>query len=697
MLKLISVVLSFSLIFSSVAPSYAAGVFAQQQEEAMREQIEQAISDAQEAQEISYESQVKLIFEQVNTLINPPKDPNFTGYAFVSDTSDQNASRTLRICGSQLAPLYEEYFRQGKADGEYLREGYVCTAQGFGKDATKICSNAGAFAQVCASIALDQRWDGKGELKAKKYSARFHDAKVGESVTKLLTAYAYTDKESGILASKEGDDVYLVDWLNDYWTINNPDKAIKYLIQLLHIPNVCTKVNKDGDPFDVRTSECELSLKAMKLLTGVAQVYPNYKSQVADEVYTFMKNKHREALASGTVLQGTMSLMALNTDKSYKYLTDFLDKETNPSILQRLGEISIEGVVDAIAPIGAKRTYYHNAYTSRFNYMDPNLLRKWYSPEYFKHPVMNSFSGEDRVNMVYFGKDFSDTLGVYQFPYGNIYEDIGVLIAKDSANNARSAKLAKTIYQDAIDAREQKTDPETNSTHLLRFPRPLFAGVLLGGFGGADGKQELNTLAATNFIDMNEGTQRRFRMNIDKALKTPAEAQKIDEDESAYQAFIAQYVKEDKSKYDDYSVLMGAKRIAFGMDLMLIAYFSVRILTGLAKWVGSLGSVLTKSVQGLRSFATKGFARVGKQFGNATKNSQRLAFRTKAAAPATATGATVKAGTTGAKAGKTGAKAASKAAGSPQTRPLRPVPLPSLPRPPLKPLRPVPTKVKRLY
>ena len=44
MLKLISIVLSFSLIFSSIAPSYAAGVSAQRQTQNLQASIEEAVA-----------------------------------------------------------------------------------------------------------------------------------------------------------------------------------------------------------------------------------------------------------------------------------------------------------------------------------------------------------------------------------------------------------------------------------------------------------------------------------------------------------------------------------------------------------------------------------------------------------------------------------------------------------------------------
>jgi len=653
MLKLISLVLSFSLIFTSVAPSYAAGVAAQRQNEALRGQIEQAVYDAQEVQEESYGSQIKLIFEQVNELINPASVSNAGGTSrhYLSSGKAQTAGDVLNFCNVKLYNLREEYKKAGKTGNEYLEQGYVCTQKGYGENAMQICSNAAAFAQVCASVALDKRWDGTSALKAQDYSLVSYDVKKEKTVGKTLSGFAYRPTEQIFNVKVEGDDMALLTWLGDYWIINNEDKAINYLIQLLHIPHVCTKADDKNDMFEQRSSECELALKSVELLAGVAQIYSNYKNKVADEVFAFMKGKNREAMAAGPVLQGALALMALNTDKSYALLTQFLNKETKASFWQKIGEISVEGIVSASASIGSKREYYNNAYTLGFNYMDPVLLKSWYGKENFKSPLMQAFTGEDRVKMVYEGKDFSDDVGTYQFPYGNLFEDIGVLIAKDAQKNPRSARLAKTIFQDAIDARERKIDADTQSNHVLQYPTPLFAGVLLGGYGEQEGRKELKRLANTNFIDMNEGTQRRFRMNIDKALKTPAETQKIDNDEAAYAAFVAQYTQRDEAKYKDHTALVIAKRVGFGADLIIIAFFAARIVTGIVKWVGSLGSVLAKSVQGLRSFATKGFSKIGKNFNTVAKSSKRLAFRSKAGFSATAAGTASTGAATAAKAG----------------------------------------------
>ena len=159
MLKLISLVLSFSLIFTSVAPSYAAGVAAQRQNEALRGQIEQAVYDAQEVQEESYGSQIKLIFEQVNELINPASVSNAGGTSrhYLSSGKAQTAGDVLNFCNVKLYNLREEYKKAGKTGNEYLEQGYVCTQKGYGENAMQICSNAAAFTQQTHTLAQRPR------------------------------------------------------------------------------------------------------------------------------------------------------------------------------------------------------------------------------------------------------------------------------------------------------------------------------------------------------------------------------------------------------------------------------------------------------------------------------------------------------------------------------------------------------------
>lgn len=660
MLKLISIVLSFSLIFSSIAPSYAAGVSAQRQTQNLQASIEEAVAAATSGQS-DVEMQIQMIFDQLDRIVNPANayDPNARG-AQLYAAPLQSAGQVLVACDAQLKKVYDEFHAQGQAD-KYLEKGFVCTEQTLNGEKIQTCSNALAFAQVCSSVALDKRWDGTGALKALTYNPATWNVSNGRTSSQQIVGFAYKHLEKIIDVQIEGDDIALVNWLGKYGIINNYDKTMKYLSQLLKIPAVCTKTDKRDDLFQQKSSECELSLKAMELMANFAQVLPNYKNKVADEIFAFMKNKNREDMAAGPILQGTIALMGLDTDYATDYLIKFMKEETRPTKwrtgLDALGSFSVEGVVEAAAGIGEKQDYYYNSYTERFNYLDPTLTELWYV--YTHTPATTGqtqiISGLDRVNMIHEGKPFNDDSGVYQFPNGNLYEDIGALIARDSVvnHNARSTKLAKSIWSDAKDVH-----------YLGRYPRPLFVGLLLGGYGEQAGREELSRLANTNFVDMNEGTQRRFRMNIDKALKTPAEMQKIDNSEREYQKFIAlpKYAKRDDGKYNSYTRYIVAHKAGMVVDFMLIAYFATRIVVGIAKWVGSLPTLFTKSIKNIRTFGTK----VGKHFNAVRTGSKQLVFRGKDAAR-TAKASRAAGTTAGATARSVGATTRTATAGSTAT------------------------------
>ena len=146
---------------------------------------------------------------------------------------------------------------------------------------------------------------------------------------------------------------------------------------------------------------------------------------------------------------------------------------------------------------------YLNPYTARFAYLEQDLIKTWYGEQAYNDWWKRKLNKED-----------TDQAAVYQYPMGNVYEDLGIIIAKDAMenHNAHSTALAQAIWAEA-----------KRIAMPFHYPKPLFVGILLGGYGGLERKMDLEHLSQVDFLDMNEGTQRRLRMNIDKSLKSAAE------------------------------------------------------------------------------------------------------------------------------------------------------------------------------
>lgn len=382
--------------------------------------------------------------------------------------------------------------------------------------------NGGQYLQVCLDMALRYGWDGKAvepDALAKHYS---------KNQNRLVVRQI---KEVGV--SERG-----------------AARAYLYLKGLLQIEDVCDKKDEDLSRLP-HESQCEVAADALEALAVIAKQHPDYQEKSAQAIYDFMVEKNRSKMGQAAVFQGALLLMALGRHRKLKnFLMEHARQTGGGRFLHHLSYVSFEGIAKATHENqDHTQGAYLNSYTSRYSYLDVDTADKWYP-----RGVCSTYS--TAVHSV---------RNQYQCPYGNLYEDLGAVIAQDSAH-AQTASLAHWIWQ-------QRSD----------MPAPLVTGLLLGGkgkwtyeMGGTEAQEQLYALLTADYTDLNEGTQRRMKIAAAEAL----ESNRVKNVKSA------DYAQRDQQKFDRYAQQQWS-RSALGMLDMTVA---LMVLPRLLLSLGTLGT-----------------------------------------------------------------------------------------------------------
>ena len=515
--KTISLVLSFSIIFMSVAPSYAEGVA--------------AIRGSRAASGVT--AAVTRAAEEAALRQNPwVRASQMIEKAYESDISYKVVSGLLEGCDRDL--YNAGVYRDGNIYGKE-----VC------KDGE--CIGADVYGQACVGIGLDLAWDGqsaiKNEVMMNTGKNRFEGVSlqlskmiglVGVGMQDVSKAYRY---EKGILtqegvcekADKEND--------SSFWNVQWKGLFGRGLSGRSSVGNESVKRS--------RTGACTAALAAMEGLAVIGVMYPSYGNQAAKDIHGFMTAKTDERLfkqrsyAPDVAYTGTLLLMGMNSDVSYRLLEEFLIKQSKQKGwswgLEVVNYLFTEGWVQAYQESGKNRLGYLNSYTARYNYIDEELSSQW-------GMRCQPLAIEGVQNEI-------------QCPEGNLYEDIGAYLVKDGKQNPRSAALANKIWEGIKDGGH-------------RYPTPLLVGILTGekgawtyeyGKGGADARRVAEWLGRQDFIDMNEGTQRRFKQRM------------YDAQAKHLPLAVARPEKRDEAKFKRYQVERRAHMIGQWTDLVWAA------------------------------------------------------------------------------------------------------------------------------
>lgn len=217
----------------------------------------------------------------------------------------------------------------------------------------------------------------------------------------------------------------------------------------------------------------------------------------ASAIRAFMSKYYDKGYGSAVIMNGAMGLALIGTPYAYKQLDEFLLDETlavaqhrsswwdgvwnaisNILSLESWGEAAI-GAVNRSRKNGNGR--YLNSVTEKFQYLDQDEA--------------------SRQGFAWTGWQ-SEAL---QYPMGNVFEDVGVMLAQDE--NPEGRKLAKKIA--ALGNAGAESNRIGDKVHY-----PLLAGVVTGtpdwnkGLGGT--YRLMQRLYQNDWWDLNEGTQRRI-------------------------------------------------------------------------------------------------------------------------------------------------------------------------------------------
>ncbi len=460
--KMIALTLVGCVLFSSVAPSYAQGMSAVQRARQQR-WGQTAIPSTNSA----------LLQQNITKAILSQQDPHARARKMIHAAygkwiESRSTRKVLEGCEQDLfqAGVYEDHKAFGKE---------ICDENG--------CVGAEVYGRACVQIGLDlaQAHPQENAVLMDTAANRFDGVDlrlsqlislVGASAQEVERAYQY---EENILQSKgvcEQADAHTLN--SSVW-----GKAL----------------HQDGSVKQPKAGACAGALAALEGIAVLGVMHPHkYSARAARTIYDFMLAKKRKDFGVEVEYTGAMMLLGLNTDQSYKLLEKFLVSDSKQSVVGRglevIGYAFPEGWVQAVQEAPQLRLNYLNSYTARYNYLDTELSNTW---KMYCRPQ----AVEDVRNEI-------------QCPEGNLYEDLGGYIAEDGKRNPRSAALANKIWEGI-----------KQGGH--RHPMPLLVGLLTGskgawtyeyGQGGSDAQDVLEFFTQADFLDVNEGTQRRIRQKV---------------------------------------------------------------------------------------------------------------------------------------------------------------------------------------
>lgn len=322
---------------------------------------------------------------------------------------------------------------------------------------------------------------------------------------------------------------------------------------------------------ELQGKRCENITLAM-LGLGALEGTPAELNANASALRAFMSKYYDKGYGSAVIMNGAMGLALIGTPYAYKQLDEFLLDETLADAQHRSSWwdgiwnaisnlLSLESWGDAaIGAVNRSRKHgngrYLNSVTEKFQYLDQDE--------------------STRQGFAWTGWR-SEAL---QYPMGNVFEDLGVMLARDE--NPEGRKLAKKIA--ALGNAGAESNRIGDKVHY-----PLLVGVVTGtpnwnkDLGGT--YRLMQRLYLNDWWDLNEGTQRRIHHRA--AMSANATGLKNPWKEPAKDA--------DKLQRSIYNNRL--KTITFAGDITL----SVIFITALVGSLPSLGKGAAAYLKILRS------------------------------------------------------------------------------------------------
>ncbi len=232
------------------------------------------------------------------------------------------------------------------------------------------------------------------------------------------------------------------------------------------------------------------------------------KNANAELLYKQLKNNYREDYGALVLGNYVTALLLTANNRAYQLLEKFLLKDSLSdglrvgSVWQILGRafdiISIKAWVDKSTDINnrirGRGGRYLNEVGLRFQYIDEETAKEYGYSNFGISMAKDGHSG-------------------YNMPYGNLLEDIGVLLSQWPDNRAR-AIANKAVNNYAFALRSSNTG--YSAVHI-----PLVTGAIKGGgVKGGNSAYVIGKLYSLDWWDLNEGTQRRVNNIMARVSKS---------------------------------------------------------------------------------------------------------------------------------------------------------------------------------
>lgn len=238
-------------------------------------------------------------------------------------------------------------------------------------------------------------------------------------------------------------------------------------------------------------SRCDAQISAV-LAVSALNLKGNgaYIKSAQDTVYSFLK-KNYEGSGGAAMKVAIIALATINTKGSWRYIEQFLTKDSHPGILSE--------TLDVLTPI----TFVTNAAAK------VKAIEKWGSTSY-RNATVDQFMYVDWQENKRQGKR-----GKAQYPYGNMLEDIGRFIGEKAAVNPEARRVAQEIMNHANGWAKARKRIKGARYMDATLHWPVVIGILDGyrkhgkRFIYVPSPELLGILYNGDFWDLNEGTQQR--------------------------------------------------------------------------------------------------------------------------------------------------------------------------------------------
>ncbi len=579
MIKFLSLFLSFALLFTTVAPSYA------QAADALRTQRNRVRmpdnEDIMRQQFVIPQDNTRVVRPQIfsSPLQEGQQNDGKDVSVLAKEVEKQAASAAVKGNSVEAAVAYIEQVLQEerqKAE-EYRRRGGASIGPAQSTDSHYVTvlprldfiyeGNPLSSASYLTKSLPKQTWAWAGirvDLQGLSSYKMTDDWDVETSWNRMLGRAEYMPNGNII-----GGGTQVVKAISAYGVSAQDEELARiFLTQMLQRDGLCKQTgsrlragNAENEyEFKLHSVPlCQYSTQIMEALAVLAVQHDDKKA--VDAIYNYMTAKHREALAPMVVMQGVALLQGINTDYSYARLKNFLRniarQNGGDKFLHGLSYVSFEGLANLAQEQTSSGRHLDN-YTVRYSYLDTDTAKKFY-------PTLDL----DIVTQQPLTSD-----GKYQLPMGNVYEDIGAMLANDK--NPKSAALAKDILTSGA------------------YSWPLTVGVLMANEGrfaasvaGDKAAAMWQSLLKADYTDMNEGTQRRMKAAAADALLRQG---LLSQQQSR------EYAAKDAAKFARYQ---RQEKVNFGLSALDI----LTIVVTLPLLVKSVAQGSVKVVAKLRNFS----------------------------------------------------------------------------------------------